>query len=275
MTTAQKVIKYLAISFAVFLIVTIISSILSVLYGLSIVLGLKKDNNKIISEDMSITEFENNDIATLEVDVIGTNLMIKKGDFLRAETNNSNISCKQNNQNLQIKEKNHNWFSNNENSSLTVYIPENLEFEKIKINAGAGKINIENLTAKNLSFELGAGETEIQKLNVSKKCNIDGGAGKVNILSGTINNLDLNMGVGEVNLKAKITGKSDIDAGVGSLNMKLQDNKETYKIKTDKGIGSVKIDGKEISDNEIYGDGENYVEIDGGIGNITVNFKGE
>lgn len=274
MTSLQKVIKYLAISFAIFLIVIIISTILGVFYALSSVLGLKKDS-KIASDEISITNFENTDIATLDIEVGYTNLKIKTGDFLRIETNNSNINCKQNNQNLQIKEKNHNWFSNSENLDLILYIPENLEFEEVKINAGTGKISVENLTVNNLSFELGAGESEIQKLNVSKKCNIAGGAGKVNILSGIINDLDLDMGVGEVNLDVSITGKSDIDAGIGSLNMELQGNKEDYEIKTDKGIGSVKIDGKEVLDGEIYGDGEKYIEIDGGIGNITVNFKSE
>lgn len=274
MTSLQKVIKYLAISFAIFLIVTIISTILGAFYALSGVLGLKKDS-KIASDEISITNFENTNLAALDIEVDYTNLTIKTGDFLRVETNNSNINCKQNNQNLQIKEKNHNWFSNSENLDLILYIPENLELEEVKINAGAGKINVENLTAKNLSFELGAGETEIKKLNVSKKCNIDGGAGKVNILSGTITNLDLDMGVGEVNLDVVIAGKSDIDAGIGSLIMNLQGNKEDYNIKTDKGIGSVKIDGKEVADSEVYGDGENHIEIDGGIGNIIVNFRSE
>lgn len=38
-----------------------------------------------------------------ELDVAYTNLIIKKGDTLKDETNNRNIICEQNNQNLQIK----------------------------------------------------------------------------------------------------------------------------------------------------------------------------
>ena len=45
MTLAQKIIKYLALAFAIFLIVTIISGILGGLYALSGVLGLKKENH--------------------------------------------------------------------------------------------------------------------------------------------------------------------------------------------------------------------------------------
>ena len=195
MTTAQKIIKYLALSFAIFLIVTIISGILSALYALSGILGLQKEDKK-IKDEMSRINFENSEVATLDIDVAFTNLIIKKGDFLIAETNNENINCKQNHQNLQIKENGHNWFSRNNKGDLVVYIPENLEFEKVKINAG-----------------------------------------------------------------------------IGSLELNILGNKKIYTIKADKGIGSIKIDGKEVADDVTYGDGENTIKIDGGIGSINVDFE--
>ena len=80
---------------------------------------------------------------------------------------------------------------------MVVYVPEGIEFETIRINAGAGKINIEELNTKELVLNLGAGNTEISRVNVSEKCSIDGGVGKLSILSGTINNLDLDMGIGQ------------------------------------------------------------------------------
>ena len=71
----------------------------------------------------------------------------------------------------------------------------------------AYKPNFQKLNTENLAFELGAGETEIQKLTVSKECEIEGGAGKLSILGGTINDLCLDLGVGEVNLITNLTGK--------------------------------------------------------------------
>ena len=273
MTTAQKVIKYLAIAFAIFLIITIISTSLSVLVALSGVLGLKKYvENQNMSNEFVTTNFENKDINTLDIEVAFTSLTIKTADELKVETNNNEINCKQENQKLHIKEKNKKWFSNNEEKELVLYLPETLKFEKVKISTGAGKINIENLKTEKLSFELGAGESEIQKINVSKDCEIEGGAGKLSILSGTINDLDLDMGVGEINLTADLIGKSEINAGVGNLNINLQGEKDSYKIKADKGIGSIKINENEISNGQIFGDGENVIEVDGGIGNIDINF---
>lgn len=268
----QKVIKYIAIAFAIFLIVTIVSASLAGFYAISGILGLKKAN-EIKSTDIKGIEFLDTNINTLEIDVNYTNLTIKTGNSLCIETNNTRINCKQNNQKLKIEEEKYNWFFNNDDLDIIIYIPETLDLEKVEINSGAGRIYIENLDTEKLDLELGAGETSIENLIVTKECNIEGGAGKVDILSGAINNLDLDMGIGEINLSSILTGKSDIDAGVGNLNIDLQIDKENYTIRVNKGIGTVKIDGNSLSDGEVFGSGANYMEVDGGIGNIKVDFK--
>lgn len=268
----QKVIKYIAIAFAIFLIVTIVSTALAGFYAISGILGLKKAND-IKSTDIKGMEFLDTNINMLEINLNYTNLTIKKGNSLCVETNNTKIKCKQNNQKLEIKEEKHKWFFNNEDLDIIVYIPETINFEKVKINSGAGEINIERLYTEELQFDLGAGKTSIENLIVTKECNINGGAGKVDILSSLINNLDLDMGVGEVNLSSILTGKNDIDAGVGNLNIDLQNSKENYTIKVEKGIGNVKIDGNSLSDGSVFGNGANYLEVDGGIGNIKIDFK--
>ena len=272
MTTAQKIIKYLALSFAIFLIFTIMSGIFETLYSLSGLLGLQKED-KVIKNEMNIINFENNSGALLDIDVSFTNLIIKKGEFLKAETNNKNINCKQNNQNLQIKEKKHNWFSKNNKGDLIIYIPEDLNFEKVKINAGAGKIQIENINAKKLYLDLGAGETVIEKLNITDNCKIESGAGKVSILSGNINELNLDMGVGKVSINSKLTGNSKIDAGVGNLKIDLLNKIDDYYIDISKGLGSISLNGEDLSEGT-YGSGSNKINIDGGIGNIDITTIG-
>lgn len=275
MTTAQKIIKYLATAFAVFLIVSIISGVLSVFYALSAVLGLKKVENK-VNEEKDMINFEaSNDVATVDIDVDFTNLIIKNGDYLRVETNNQNIDYKQDNQKLKIKEKTHNWFAKNDEGNLIVYIPENLKFEQVKINADAGKIHIENLNTEKLNLELGAGETEIENLIVTYNCKINSGAGKVSISSGKINDLKLDMGIGKFEISSEITGNSKVNAGIGNLNLDIKGIRENYTLKANKGIGNIKIDKKEISEDAVYGSGENAIKIEGGIGNIDVNFSEE
>lgn len=280
MTTAQKVIKYLAIAFAIFLIINIISGILWAIFGASFILGLHTWENDTIREHSVITNYEysdvetlNREIETLDIDIKFNSLIIKTGSEFKVEGDSNNIKCRQDNKTIHIEETNHHWFQKNNSGEIIIYIPEDLEFDKVKISTGAGKIDIERLKAKRLSLEIGAGETNIKELEVKDKAEIDGGAGKVTILSGIINDLDLDMGVGKVELNAKLTGSTDIDAGIGELAININAPREDYKIRASKGIGAITIDKEGISNDTIYGNGENYIKIDGGIGSIRVNFK--
>lgn len=271
MTAFQKIVKYLAIAFAVFLIITIISAVLTAINGLAGVLGLKKESKE-LDNKTSLIQLEDTNIATLDIDIAYANLKIKKGEYLLAQTNNTNIECKQDANKLKIVEKNHKWFSKNNNSEITIYIPEGLILEDVKIETGAGKIDIEEINAKKISFELGAGQTEINELNVDEAY-IEGGVGRFIIQSGVINNLDFDMGIGETIISAKLLGKSEINTGIGKLKLNIDGNKEDYKINATKGLGSINIDGKDISNEEKIGNGENSIKIDGGIGSISVDFK--
>lgn len=280
MTTAQKVIKYLAIAFAIFLILNIISGILWAIFGVSFIFGLQNWENNEIREHSVITNYEysdidtlNREIETLDIDIKFNSLIIKTGAEFKVEGDSNHIKCRQDNKTIHIEETNHHWFQKNNSGEIIIYIPENLEFEKVKISTGAGKIDIEKLETKRLSLEIGAGETQIRELDVKDKADINGGAGRVTILSGIINDLDLDMGVGKVELNAKLTGSTDIEAGIGELDVNINAPKEDYKIKASKGIGSITIDKEGISDDTIYGNGENYIKIDGGIGSIKIKFE--
>ena len=270
MTTLQKIIKYLALAFAIFLIINIISAILFGIGTLASVLGLKKSNNKTEYLEEVTSNIQMTDVATLKIDINYSNLKIKTGKFLSAESNDKNISCTQNKNQLVIKEDGHKWFSFNDASDLVVYIPENIEFEAVKIKTGAGEVYIENLNTNELSFDMGAGKVEIDKLIVSNEAKINGGVGKVDIKSSEIHNLNLDIGVGEFILNSKLTGNSDIDSGIGAMKIDLTDDISNYTIKASKGIGSITLGGEEIKTDKIYGDGDSYIKINGGIGAIEI-----
>lgn len=198
-----------------------------------------------------------------------TNLTIKTGANFKIETNNPQIACKQNSNQLVIKEK-HKWFSTKNDNDLIIYIPKEMMFETVEIDTGAGNVTIEKLETKKISFDIGAGEVKMKHLNVTEEAKIDSGAGKVEILSSLIKNLDLDVGVGKFILNAKLSGKNDIDAGVGELDINLTDGIENYTIRANKGIGSISLAGKEVSENIKYGEGDTYIEIEGGIGAIDI-----
>ena len=275
MTTAQKVIKYLATAFAVFLIITIISAILGGGYALLSALGLIHTNKDIVTENLKVISKEVKEVTTLKIDLAYTNLDIKTGDDFKVETNNSNITFEENNGSVKIKEENRNWLKNdNISSNLIICIPEDMiAIDETKIQTGAGKINIEKLNTQSLYLELGAGDVYIENVIATGETKIDGGVGKTELKYCEINNLKANLGMGEFTFSGKLTGKSEIDSGVGAINIDLIDNKNNYKIDVSKGLGNVTLDGQKLETDRVYGIGENYLDIDGGIGEIKIDFE--
>ena len=166
-----------------------------------------------------------------------------------------------------------NLFNINKDSELIIYLPKEFSFNEVSIDSGAGEIDIDYLKAEELELSLGAGKVEIENLNVSTKIDIDGGAGEVNIKNSEIKNLDLDMGIGKLNLNVSLTGNNKIDAGIGELNIDLIDAFENYKIILNKGIGNATLNDKKIQSDTYYGTGANLIDIDGGIGNIKINYS--
>lgn len=273
MTTAQKIIKYIANAFAIFLIVTIIFSILSAGYGILIAVGvINKQENK-ISENLITISDNIDEISTLKLDIKASDLQIKNGKKFEVKTNNSNIKYSNENGKVSVKEEGmFKWhLGKNYEGTVIIYLPEDMEqIEEVKMDIGAGTIFIENLKTKNLYFELGAGNVTVDSMTVSKKMRLNGGAGNIEINSGKIANADVDLGVGKTTIKSDFTGNSKIDTGIGELNLDLTLPKEDYKINVNKGIGEIRFNGKSIEDDTSLGNGTNYIKVSGGVGGINI-----
>lgn len=255
MTTFQRIIKYLALALA-FLI---IASIVGGLFALTTIFDYDRDYKYDESKFDSSANI-------LVIDLKKTNLTIKKGDELKVETSNKKIDVKKTNNKLVITER-RSFVSRTE--SVIVYVPETIVFDIIDIDSGAGKLSIFDLNGKSLDLDMGAGKVVIDNINISDDASIDGGAGEVTITNSNLTNLDLEAGVGKFTIEGTLNGRSDIDAGVGELNIGLY-NYNDYSIHATKGIGSINISENSIKNDTIYGNGMNKIEIDGGIGSINI-----
>ena len=268
MTNAMKTIKYLAMALAIFLAVSIISGIVMGISSIGRIFEIgsndKEDSNLEIKEISKIS-----DAKILNVDVGMVNITVKRGDTFRAESSNEYIEARKDNDILYIKERSHN-FKGTYGGDLIIYVPEDYLFDIVKIDNGAGKIDIEINTRK-IDLDLGAGRVNIKKMFVKAAGKISSGAGELTITDSEINQMDFDMGAGKVTINAKITGDSEIDAGVGALNLNLYDSEEDYQIKVDKGIGKITYIDREVTSGT-YGNGVNEIDIDGGIGTIKINF---
>ncbi len=269
MTTFQKVIKYLAMAFAIFLTVSIIGGILSAVGLFGGFFG-----GDAVAEDIK-TYTVSSDISNLEVKINAADFTIKQGESFSVESNLKHLTVEDKNGVLTIKETEKLSGSTYTGAVLTLYIPADTIFEKANITTGAGRLTVDRLAADTMSFELGAGEVTIDTLIATSNVDIDGGAGKITVSGGALHNLDLDMGVGQLNLTSALTGESDFDLGVGDSNITVIGKRDDYKLDIEKGIGNITIDGTSISNTKGFGSGNNSIDVSGGIGAIDLKFTEE
>lgn len=266
MTTFQKVIKYLAMAFAIILSVSIFSGIVS---AIGLFNGLFAGNG--VAEEMKIySDFS--EIRNMDIQINAADVSIKEGKSFSVESNLKHLKVQDKGGLLTVLE-NRTFTEKYNYAVLTIYVPAGTVFDKVSLTTGAGRVQIESLSSNVLDFELGAGEVTVDALSAAKSAEIEGGAGKITISNGSLHNLDLDMGIGELNLTAVLQGRSDLNFGVGESNLTLIGSREDYRVDIEKGIGNISVDGKTVSDFGSSRNGENYVEIEGGIGAINVKFQ--
>ncbi len=268
MKESQKIIKYLAIALAIFLIVLIISAITAGLYGIYKIFDFKIEPRINTYEKASCGDIKN--INALDIKLDYSNLEIIKGKKFKVELNDKNFTCSNSNGNVSIKQVRR--FSlKNKDTSLRVYIPSDIKLNIINVENGVGKTKIEYINANRVHLDFGAGKTTIEDI-ISDNTSIDTGAGLFEIKSGTMKNVDFDSGVGKCDITAKINGTSKFDTGIGNLSLNLIGDSNNYKIIVNKGIGDVLIDNVSKADNSITGNGDNMVSINSGIGKVYVNY---
>lgn len=265
MKLITHLIRDISMAFAFFLTVVIILCI----YNFASL--LTSNDSKYILDNMKVLENKNISFNELDIDVKRVNIIINKANNFKIETNNKNISYSYKNGKVYIKDKskkNGYVYYNKVKSNLIISIPSK-EYNLISVSDGIGKINISNITSKKLDISLGIGSIKAKNIVALKKANIDLGMGLIDIKDSKLNRSEIDNGVGSIKYSGILTDKAYIDNGIGSITVKLLDDKSNYKFYLDKGIGSITFYDKEKKIKE-YGNGSNKVNIDVGIGSISV-----
>ena len=265
MTTFQRIIKYLAMAFAIFLVVSIIGGILGAvgLFG-----GLF--DSDAVMDDVK-TYGVSSDITSLDIKFNAADFTIKQADSFSVESNLKYLTVTEKDGTLIIEEQKK-FGKTYSKAVLTLYVPKDAALKKAAITSGAGRLTVDTLSADSVILNLGAGEVNIDSLTAISYADIDGGAGKITVSGGSLCNLDLDMGVGQLNLTSALVGNSELDLGVGESNLIFIGSEDDYSVNVEKGIGSITVDGKSVSNyNSMRG--QNKIDIDGGVGAINVVFK--
>ena len=170
--------------------------------------------------------------SCLMVEMSYAELEIRNGDTLAVETtDNVEIETTQNETSLIIKEKDDFGKWFSDGKKIIVHVPKEKEFDKVGISAGAGKIYAEKISVKKMETSLGAGEIVFGSLEAEN---------------------------------------AKISTGVGSVEVNLASEADKYTVKISRGIGEIKFNGEEVSNDFSTGNGDRKITISDGIGSIKV-----
>lgn len=282
MTPFQKIIKYGAIAFAVYLCIMIIGGIvaaITAMFGITMGFENLRDSK---NSDVVTTKWsqEYQDIANLEIDLDYCELEIREGDTLKVEatdTADNKFVSELKNDKLVIKDKNttHRWYTlQNFVPKVTISIPKDYEFKKVDLRTGASETKIDKLNCQELVIEMGAGKYTIHSIT-AKDAKIEAGAGETTIKNSEFDMLKLDAGIGKLIVTSKILNHADVECGVGKVDFNLVGTTQDYKVKASTGLGNFVVDHHKVHDDETIGEGNTTVKIDAGVGETTVNFVEE
>lgn len=228
-------------------------------------------------EDVVLDEIKtyqvSSEIHSLDISISAADFTIEYGDTFGVESNLKYLSVSERNGVLTIVDKKTKGNRNYNNAKLTLYIPRDTVFDDVSIETGAAKMTAETLSTASLELKLGAGDVNIEQLNVTSYADIEGGAGEITVSGGALNNLELEMGVGELNMTVALLGNNDLNFGIGKSNLTVLGSKDDYRIDIEKGLGAVTIDGEKVTDFGTSGNGQHSLEIETGVGSVNLKFQ--
>ena len=159
-------------------------------------------------------------------------------------------------------------FSFGAGSKIYVTIPENIDFDTVKISNSVGMMTVSDINADNLILETGTGAGYFDNIKAGK-IKVDSGVGEIKITNAVTDELDLDTGVGRTAYDGEINGDADIDSGVGEVVISIKGTPDDYRFNIDKGLGDVTLNGNSCSGS--FGSGIHKFDTDRGVGAVRID----
>lgn len=254
MNGIQKVIKYCAMAFAIFLTVVIFGSIVSVVLGVTTGIAgvnflMGEDKERInLAQEYTSEEVQSLGIESVLVDC-NAEITVKQGEKLAIEAENVTdeyeIRCTNGKFSIvqDVPGVRVNWLfvfdDVTEKEKVVVTIPVAFQPEQVKVNSGSGKVALESFYTDHLVVDSGSGSVSVSDVN-TKRLDIDSGSGRVTLVGTTAKETGLITGSGGISAEDAMLGMLRLNSGSGSVTMR---NVVAESANVDSGSGSVLVEG--------------------------------
>lgn len=214
-------------------------------------------------------------ITQLDFDLSCADVTIKTGDAFRVEAKKINAKrfrteVDGDTWEIECDTKNVNRMSGDKVPTITITLPRSFVAEDAELALSMGDLTVKNLSARESSLEVGMGNLIATGFS-SGDC-------------------EITIGMGSLELAGMITGQGFISCGMGSAELMLAGNPQDYGYNVTVGMGSVEINGEDISSDglppigsEVVGgfgaerswnlEAPNRFTIDCGMGSVELTFR--
>ncbi|MDD5900119.1 MAG: DUF4097 family beta strand repeat-containing protein [Lachnospiraceae bacterium] len=304
MNGIQKVIKYCAMAFAIFLSVMILGSIVTAVLGVTAgvtgITELAESKERIqLSEQYSVEDARSLEIKNILVDC-QAEITVERGEKLSIEafdvTDDYEIRCA-NGTFCIVQDRpavRFNWIFNFGNSGVqekvVVTIPAELSTEQITVKSGSYKVFMKELNTEKLCIDSGSGKVSVADVQSADtelytgsgsvrvedsslgRLVLDSGSGAITMNHVTAENAKFDSGSGAVSFDGKLTGRCEFKTGSGAVSLSLEGREEDYRLKADCGSGTFRVNGKKREDGSYGTNVEGELLFDTGSGSVNLEF---
>lgn len=228
-----------------------------------------KDNESEYYENEDGLFYKFKSVSSLNLNLGAAEVVLIKGKEVSVETrglNKEDLSCScDNDGNLYInntRKLNINFLSHERNRRIVprilITIPDKKEFDCFELRVGAG-----SFVTKDVTFVCNKGLVHVD-------------AGNLVIGSIVGKNISARCGMGNLNISGKLTGKIDVDCGMGAVKFNLEGNKDDYSYDTKVGLGSFRINKDKKSGVCQYKTDDiknNHFSVNVGMGSVIIDVQ--
>lgn len=175
--------------------------------------------------------------------------------------------------------------------TLTIYLPEGFEMDRLDVNLDMGSLNLGSLKVHDLTAELDMGDCTADDLT-TKTADLDLDLGNFTVASLTAETADIELDMGNFTLtNASVSDltvdndmgdiqiglltdaqKIDLDTDMGTIELTVSGSLPDYAVDASNDMGTLRIDGQKYSE-KFQSRGSREITLTNGMGSTTLNFQ--
>lgn len=226
----------------------------------------QSQGSSVQGEKKYVKEFKN--IRSLDIEVSYVELEVKKtkGDVVVVDTSQLSsklrdaLMVKTEERELRLESRESNFWNRIRETKnpgrIVIAIPQDARYDEASFDVGAGRLQIEDISAGSLKVNVGGGEAVVDRFQADE--------------------LEAECGAGKMTFSGIVNGAAEVNCGVGEVQLNLTDSQNNYNYELECGIGRLKVGNDSYtglgSRRSIDNGANKEVEISCSVGNVEVTF---